>query len=268
MATWEDGPEYAPRQRPEAFVGTATAPLEHVAPPPAVMAPPEPGTPAFTAPAEPQPQLSGLAPAEEQHRDPVEPFETLSVAPAWSGGEPAAPGERNPSEPFAGPGPSLTGYLPAVPSVQPNALVNPAPFPTPGADPAAPLATTPLWAQPLTPIDTGPRAVLQAMTPGVIIVLVLGVIVFPLAVLLLAVAFFLSARITISPTAVRTGFLIGLFVMALGTMLSLPQYQPDLVDIWNSLNVGAAWACFILLPTLYAIVGTQLRSGQPQQRRP
>ena len=267
MATWEDGPEYAPRQRPEAFVGTATAPLSQADPAPPAPPPPPGDTPTFAAPQEAQPQLAGLAPVAVQSRNPAEPFETLTVAGNWSG-ESAPSGERNPTEPFAGPGPSLTGYLPAIPSVQPNALVNPAPFPTHSApDPAAPLAAPPLWSQPAPP-PTGPKAVFETMTPAVIIVLVLGVTIFPIAVLMLAVAFFLSGRIACSQTAIRTGFLIGLFVMAIGMMVSLPVYQPSLFDAWNSLNIGAAWACFLLLPILYAIVGAQLRSGQAEQRRP
>nr|NLI50010.1 DUF2242 domain-containing protein [Propionibacterium sp.] len=53
MADWTDGPEYAPRERPDAFTAPAAEPLAPAppAPRPAATTPAAAGVPTFGAPA-------------------------------------------------------------------------------------------------------------------------------------------------------------------------------------------------------------------------
>ena len=109
MATWQDGPEYAPLERPDEFAEPAAAPLE-VAPPP-----PQPGAaqpverPAFTGPAEPVAPLASLVPAPRDERDPGQPFAvvTTMVTGGWAA-ESASPFPSTPHQdasPAGRPGP-------------------------------------------------------------------------------------------------------------------------------------------------------------------
>ena len=78
MATWEDGPEYAPVERPAEFTRPAVAPLS-VAPPAeqmAALAPKE--RPAFDDPSAPVAPLETLLPDVEETRDPQLPFAVVS----------------------------------------------------------------------------------------------------------------------------------------------------------------------------------------------
>ncbi len=74
MATWKDGPEYAPVERPFGFAQPDAAPLPHGAPPP-----PLPASPNGTPPQDMQEPtnaipLAKLEPAQEESRDPKIPF--------------------------------------------------------------------------------------------------------------------------------------------------------------------------------------------------
>ncbi|MCW2812159.1 MAG: hypothetical protein JWP61_2617, partial [Friedmanniella sp.] len=87
MATWEDGPEYAPLERPSGFDQPVVAALDDPEPVarPADGAPDE--RPAFTDPDQPVRELASLAPTLGPTRDPGLPFETVSTtmtsASAW-----------------------------------------------------------------------------------------------------------------------------------------------------------------------------------------
>ena len=80
MATWEDGPEYAPLVRPDAFSEPTISPLSVRAPveQPAAAAPKE--RPAFADPADPVAPLESLVPPIEAPRDPAEPFDVVTTA--------------------------------------------------------------------------------------------------------------------------------------------------------------------------------------------
>ena len=87
MATWEDGPEYAPIERPSDFRDPDAAPLI-VAPPYAQLAAWAPkNRPLFDSPEKPVAPLSTLLPTREEPRDPQKPFavvsSTMTTESAW-----------------------------------------------------------------------------------------------------------------------------------------------------------------------------------------
>ena len=100
MATWEDGPEYAPRARPQYFADAPVAPLEQ-APPVPGPADGMPGTrPRFEEPAAPVAPLAELVPPPRDERDPSRPFDVVTAtltgdstfgAPAGSATDPTQP---------------------------------------------------------------------------------------------------------------------------------------------------------------------------------
>ncbi len=80
MATWEDGPEYAPLVRPDAFTEPTISPLSS-APPVEQLAAAVPNErPAFADPRESVAPLESLVPPIEAPRDPAEPFDVVTTA--------------------------------------------------------------------------------------------------------------------------------------------------------------------------------------------
>jgi hypothetical protein len=270
MATWQDGPEYAPAERPAAFVIPPAAPL--AAPASAVTATPAApslpgGEPSFTPPTESQPELTALVPSGAPGRNPKIPFEVSAAAVttgSWSSGASAEGADRPPTQPFTAPGPPLTGYLPAQPAVQPNAQVNPAPFPTPN---------TPQWFAPppetRVPAPPPPVSISQiwrAATPGVLIPLVIGMFFSWLSILMLAISFALSARIAYRRDAIRRVYTVALVVLGVigaGSILS-GGYDSD--QLFEALSGGAQLACIILPFVVGLIVGAALRAGERPNR--
>ena len=143
MATWEDGPEYAPLQRPTEFSPPPGAPLETgsapapVAPPPP--APPPPVRPTFTDPADPVAPLATIDPAVGPDRDPTIPFDVASatVTPAGSAWGAVHWSATPAASPTAGP----AGWPPASQPAWPAPAV---------AYPASPAGQPPGPALPLT----------------------------------------------------------------------------------------------------------------------
>src|SRR5690349_19511259 len=106
MASWEDGPEYAPIERPDGF-SVPDAPALSVAPPrvqPAADAPVE--RPRFGDPSVPVIALADLVPAPDEPRDPTLPYDVVSSAltsgdSAWSAVHWRAPaGPTSPASPW------------------------------------------------------------------------------------------------------------------------------------------------------------------------
>ena len=269
MATWRDGPEYAPPERPAAFVTPEAAPIPAAPPPTPPAAGVVPGEePSFAPPSADLPDLAALVPSAAPGRNPHLPFEVAEAAVTTSGGWSAGPAsggpQRSPQQPFSAPGPPLTGYLPVQPTVQPSAQVNPAPFPAPG---------TPQWFAPppgtRVPDAPPPVTVAQiwrATTPGVLIPLFVGAVFSWLAIFMLAVSFALSARIAYRRDAVRRSYvvaLIALGTMGAGTVLT-DGFHNDL--LFETLSGGAQLACLILPVVLGLIVGAALRAGERPDR--
>src|SRR3954452_16548730 len=119
MATWEDGPEYAPHERPQYFADAPVPPLEQ-APPPTRPADGMPTTrPLFPEPDAPVAPLETLVPEPPDERDPSRPFDvvtaTMTTESAWVSAPlvPAAPlvARTAPAAPL-GPVPRVAGPTP------------------------------------------------------------------------------------------------------------------------------------------------------------
>ncbi len=275
MATWRDGPEYAPLERPAAFVvpdaPPITAPDASAPAPTAPTAPPD-VEPTFSAPVAEQPALAALVPSAAPGRNPHLPFEVttaaVTTAGGWSpgqapSGQPAAE-QRSPQLPFNAPGPSLTGYLPVQPTVQHNAQINPAPFPAPG---------TPQWFAPPpgSRVPDAPPAVTitqiwRAAGAGVMIPLIIGIFMPWLSILMLAVSFALSARIAYRRAAIRRAYFAALIVMGVLGIMSMMSTGYDSDVLFESLSGSAQLACLILPVVIGLIVGGALRAGEPPDR--
>jgi hypothetical protein len=272
MATWQDGPEYAPQERPAAFVVPEAAPL--VTPPAAPAAPAAPAfeEPSFTAPTGPQPDLAALVPSAAPGRNPHLPFEVVTATVTSAGGlgggpatagEPV-PGVRSPQQPFNAPGPSLSGYLPVQPTVAPNAPVNPAPFPAPG---------TPQWfaPPPQSRVPDAPPTVTisqiwNAATAGVMIPLIVGAVFGWFSILMLALSFALSARIAYRRDAVRRSYVGALVVVGALGLMSMLGAGYDSEALFDTLSQGAQVACGVLVVLVGLIVGAALRAGERPDR--
>lgn len=138
MATWEDGPEYAPLERPSGFdqPPVAHTGLEPPAPTPPPI-PPTPGArPRFADPELAVPALADLAPTPPARRDPNQPFavaaSVLTAAPSsWAAGQGHHPPGTAPAmaaAPFLAP-PTMTA--PVAPSAAGSAAGPLAPQPGP-----------------------------------------------------------------------------------------------------------------------------------------
>ena len=230
MASWEDGPEYAPLERPAEFDPADAPPLD-VAPPierPAAGAPRD--RPQFSGPAAALASLDELIPARaDDDRDPNRPFEVVSgtmteasLGPsgpvAWGaahgGGSPAGWGPPS-GQPMSGAptsgAPTSQGSAPgpAWPVPGDPMLLNsgPAPgqngFPAPGTDGwfggGAPVPGQP------EPASPDAKALAQAITAPVIILLVLTII-YPLSPIFFAIAWGLSSKIRVARTRVLRSF--------------------------------------------------------------
>ncbi len=264
MATWQDGPEYAPRERPAAFVVPAVPPL--AAPEAAAARPTHPAEePSFVGPSGTQPELAALVPSGAPGRNPNLPFEVVTAAITAGAGSPGdASVTRSPTEPFTQPGPPLSGYLPAQPALQPSAQVNPAPFPAPN---------TPLWFAP-PPDSRVPQApppvsigqIWRAVTPGVVIPLLIGMIFSWLSILMLFISFTLSARIAYRRDAVRRAYSVAIVAAgAIGAFSALANgFDPDL--LFATLSGSAQVACLVLPVVVGLIVGAALRAGERPDR--
>lgn len=255
MASWQDGPEYAPSERPAAFVASGAAPLPDAAPPPAMPAAIA-EEPHFVPPQVPSPALAALVPAAAPGRNPHLPFEVLTT-PITTGSVPAA---HPPTQPFAAPGPSLTGYLPVQPTVQPAAQINPAPFPSPG---------TPQWFAPApqTRVPDAPKQVTvsqiwQGVTPGVLIPLFIGMFFTALAPFMLLIGFVLSSRIGYRRAAVQRTWQLAGVVVAASAFYTAMQEGPDPEVVYDALGSTSLVLCWVVVVVLALIVASALRAGE------
>lgn len=264
MATWEDGPEYAPIQRPNQFTVPEVPPLS-MAPPvehPAAGAPVQ--RPRFDGPSGPTVALEALRPEEQDPRDPSVPFQVVAStattadsawgAAHWSrpdggwgppaggpaGGPAALP--YDPTAPMAHqhPPPPTSGH-PAVDGGPSPWTANPYGAPAHSGNPTQtgyPAPGTTEWFAP--PPSAGPpvsqadaTSVLRAATPGVLITLAIGGFIYLVSPLTLGVAFALSNRITVAKEAVRRVFLIGLGVLAFFALVGALTNGDSFVDWWS-----------------------------------
>ncbi|MDR1710750.1 MAG: helix-hairpin-helix domain-containing protein [Propionibacteriaceae bacterium] len=250
MATWRDGPEYAPLERPDILTVPDAAPLtaQPWQPAPGLDAPIE--RPAFTPVQGAVPQLASITSVGPPARDPRQAFTLVALAT----GEPrGAAAPWTPDQPLHTSGP-VTAYIPPAQTVPQTATINP-PSALPAYPPPAPPSRNTITL----------RKVVNGITAPVLICLGVGVFVWPLAPLMYLTSFLLSARIQHNAHAVRVtygtaGLLLGLIAMT------------DLLDgtrlasMWNNLSGFAAHACWMTLVALVIIVYLALSQPAPKAR--
>jgi hypothetical protein len=258
MATWRDGPEYAPSARPAAFVAPSAEPLE--TPRSALVQPAAPpvAEPSFVPPDQPTPDLRALVPSAAPGRNPNLPFESATT-PLTSAV--AATAARSPLEPFDTGGPSLAGYLAPQPVLAPAAQINPAPLPMSMAQQWAPPA-------PATRV-LGPRPVTigqiwQATTGWVLVPLLIGMFLNPIAPVALLVAAVSTAQMRYRRAVIRRIYQVaGVAVVGISLMVA---FVDDSTDFWTLVAVMSQVACWVLAILTPSIIGTALRNGEPPER--
>ena len=286
MATWEDGPEYAPLERPQYFADAPLPPLEQ-APPPARPADGLPSTrPTFDQPADPVAPLATLVPAPPHERDPARPFEvvtaTLTSESGWGGptdqpfvatapfGASAAvaaqPAQQAPlaPAPLSGVRPAPAGPLgPLAPTSPPPAVPQPDlyAFPAPGTPGwfAPPPAT---YGEQGRPGRVHARQVVEAATPGLCIVLAVGGLISVLSPIMLIVAVLLSTRVTVAQRAVRTAFRVAAGVVALFAVVGLFRSVFEGEPWWSFVGLWSLLICWVMLGVLLLVVWQALTRPQ------
>ncbi|WP_026925783.1 hypothetical protein [Granulicoccus phenolivorans] len=270
MASWEDGPEYAPLARPEQFAAPRVAPLDRA---------PEPPRPAADLPTD--------HPRWEQPRD-AKPLDELV---------PDLPAARDPHQPFDAPAATLTTYDTAwgaahtvlgdwAPPTDAPIEAAPGPAPRPTADGAAapvlvrhdpnrPITLTrtreqvqrpgpeqPIGAQPGTPGWFGPgqwappapqnpglslRSFVSGLSVPLLITLLAGGLILPLSPLFFVAAAICSRFVRYRRSWVRSAFIV--CGAMLGTALIMGAlFTAEVGGIWNILSwssLFASWACLI-----------------------
>jgi hypothetical protein len=273
MATWEDGPEYAPIARPDGFAQPTIAPLD-VAPPvqqSAALAPKE--RPLFTDPPAPVAPLDTLVPPVETPRDPALPFavvsSTLTSDSAW-GAAHWSPPSGPPVGAAGGPWspPTASGPSPWPPPTQPLVPVsgpaqNVSGFPTPGT--ADWFAPAPYGQQPAT-VRVDARRLFEAATPGVCICLAVGGFVYLIAPIMLGVAFALSSRVQVATATVRRALLTGVIVLGALALIGALTNDTSFADWWAFVGVWALMICWLMLGAVLLIVYRGLKN--PAQAPP
>jgi hypothetical protein len=268
MATWEDGPEYAPIERPSDFRSPETPPLT-TAPPHTQLAAWAPkNRPFFDSPGGAVAPLSTLIPAREEPRDPQEPFalvsSTMTSDSAWGAVHWASPA----GSPTALP--TTTGWAapPGTPHPQPeqplavHAWGNPPrTFPAPG---------TPDWFGPgpygQQPRPTSPvtaRSVLDAATPGLCTCLIIGGLVSVLSPIILCISVGLAGRVKVAAAEIRRTYLLGMGLLAVIGVLGLLVVDTDFGEWWRFVGSWALLICWALLVSTLVMVYRRLKSETP-----
>lgn len=263
MATWEDGPEYAPTQPPDLFQPPDVAPLDRPAAPPPPS--PEPSrAPVGYEQREPVAALDTLVPTAENPRDPRQAFEVVSspmteqssVGPAWTAAHSAppppgaaawGPPTHDPQQPFQV---TQTAHVPAQQ------------WPAPGTEQwFAPSS----WAPPVAP---GPqRSLIRQVVDGVgvplLIVLAIGLIPL-LAPFCVLGALALTTQSRRRPRALRIGLLIGIGVMVLSGAVGALE-QGALSGAVSSAQASGVLVCLVMLIAAPIISYTSIQAREPER---
>ena len=286
MATWEDGPEYAPLVRPDQFNEPTTSPLS-VAPAveqPAAAAPKE--RPVFADPARPVVPLEHLVPPIEAPRDPAVPFDVVTTAltsadSAWGAAHwarqssPAGgPWPASPSDPAGGPWPASPSGHDASPWPVPTEPLAAGPPPTANGFPAPGTAawfTPPPLPQPGSNAPVTAKQVLDAVTPGVYITLAIGGLVYLISPIMLAVAFALSSRMEVGAQHARRAFITALSVVGFFAVLGVLNAPASFGDWWSSVGLWSMIICWLVLLAVSLSAHSELKrraADQPPPRAP
>ena len=266
MATWEDGPEYAPLEPPANFTVPDAPPLSVAQRPP--QPPPAPGDrPQFGGPQQHVAPLATLVPdIGGERRDPHTPFEVDSDTMTQTGSSSGAWGAAHWRPPTgapagvpqaAGPWGPPTG-TPASRPTDPMALQS-APASVPGGLPAP---GTPAWfgPGPAAPARQQPPPTLfQATPPGAIIVLGIAIfwIVAPIAFL---VAFILAARARYARRRILIGFaIVGAIVLLTATIANYSNVG-TVGDWYRLLSTWTLLGSLFMIVLILVLVNTELKN--------
>lgn len=271
MATWEDGPEYAPRERPQYFADAPLPPLEQ-APPPERPAEGLPAVrPRFDEPSAPVAPLATLVPTPPDERDPNRPFDvvtaTLTSESAWG-----APTQPLGHAPLAAPVPGAPWPLLETP---PPSQVAPFPHAAQQGPPQAlqqgphgyPEPGTPGWFSPppttygdqRQPGRLSARAVVDAATPGLCIGLALGGVIYPLAPVMVVVAVFLSMRVQVAQAAVRMTLRVAAGAVAFFAVVGLVRSVAAGDPWWGFVSSWSVAICWVSLVVVLLVVRQALK---------
>ena len=289
MATWEDGPEYAPLVRPDAFNEPTTPPLSVV---PAVEQPAAAARkerPNFADPADPVAPLEHLVPPIDAPRDPAVPFNVVTTAltsadSAWGAAHWARQSSPAggawpafPSDPAGGPWPASppsgqdgspwpVPTQPLIPAAGPASTANG--FPAPGT---AAWFTPPPSPQPASNTPVTAKRVLDAVTPGVYITLAIGGLVYLISPIMLAVAFALSSRMEVAAQHARRAFVTAFFVVGFFAVVGILNIPASFGDWWSSVGLWSLIICWLVLLAVSLSVYSELKrrvADQPPPRAP
>jgi hypothetical protein len=270
MATWEDGPEYAPIERPSDFQDPDAQPLKTAEPYTQAAAWAPKSRPFFDNPLAEVAPLSTLVPLQrEEPRDPQEPFavvtSTMTSDSAWGAVHWAAPSGQpvGPTAPGTSGAPLGALYPPPDQPIVVHGVPNsaPAPYPTPG---------TPNWFSPppyAQQSQPGPtvtaKSVIDAATPGLCMCLIIGGLVYVLSPIMLCISLGLAARVKVAAADVRRAHIIGLVVLVIMGVLGLLIVDTGLNDWWQFIGQWGLLICWVLLVSTLATIYRRLKSARP-----
>lgn len=262
MATWEDGPEYAPLEPPAQFTVPDVPPLSEAPPPEEV--PPVPGDrPQFGDPEKPVAPLATLVPEEDgEERDPRTPFavDSDAMTQGGAGGAWSAAHWRPPAGQQQGPGNQPGGWGP--PTGAPVAPTDPValqsgPPPTVGNLPAP---GTPAWFGHGPTASAGqprPATPWKAVPPAVLILLACSLI-YVVAPFSYSLAFILAARMRYARRKVLIAFGVGFGIaLTISTTSALANYA-TLGEWYQSLSVWLLLASLAMFGLIYVLVKNEL----------
>jgi hypothetical protein len=242
VATWEDGPEYAPVDWPTAFVAPETVPLSTAMP----ELDPSAGAPAapperYEQPKERVPALADLVPAPAETRDPGEPFHVTSAVMTAS----SAWGSAHSTQAVAVPLPQ-----PAWTPEQAVASAYPPPQPVQGF----PAPGTPEWFGPGTvpfeanqvqvPLTVG--TVAEGVSWGLLITLLLGGVLSYLSPVLLLTAFFLSSQVRYRRRVMKIAIIVAMAIVVVSGAGAMAG-GADGTLAWESMATSSVWCCWLLI---------------------
>ena len=149
----------------------------------------------------------------------------------------------------------------ALPAAPPPPAGYPArPFPAPG---------TPQWfapgaygAQPSRG-PVGPRQVWDAATPGLLLVLGVGALVFVLSPIMLVIAFVLADRVLAGRAEVRRALGIALASLGFFGLVGLTRAPVGFGDWWSFVGLWGLLTCWVMVGTVSLLVYRALRRGTP-----
>ena len=266
MATWEDGPEYAPIDRPADFAPAPAAPLS-VAPPVRQMAALAPkDRPVFDQPQVPLAPLATLVPKAEERRDPQLPFavvsSTMTSDSVWGAVHWGAPTGPPPGVPAPAPTPRPPSQPLSAPRTQPLPPGNP--FPAPGTP--AWFGPGPYGEQPAPPRQVGAKAVWDAAMPGMCICLAVGGLVYYVAPIMFAIAFGLSRSVQVARDQVRRAFAAGSALLGLVGIVAALTNDEGFGRWWTVVGGWSMVVCWAVLLTALVLVYRALSAGQQPAR--